>query len=1098
MDNRSPLSGGRAAMIGVGAAVVALVGMAYCHLRDVGMKLDEHVYYMAGLFFCNIAASVALIAALTWAYATRSLRLIAPLWAAAAGLAAATMAGFVWSRTLGFPQMADHIGEWDSLGITSLVFEGVLLAVSLSMYWRTRSDRSRAGDREPLEKAPGNPRRPVGIRSRKSVLLASLAPAAVLLAVVMVASRGEERASAQPSGAPQAAPEAHPGDPIFVPPESEGPLLQPPVLTSKNGVLKADVALIRAGIPGSNRPTLYGGLPTYSNPAPPPSPPLPPPPPPSPAQPPGPPHLPLNFAAGYQFTTPDGKSYPAQFPAPTLRVERGDTLDLKVRNRLGEEPTGAPLPEGAELTNIHSHGMVVSPLGDSDNVLRTMESKGDYRTRIKIPATHHSGWDWYHPHRHGFVADQVYGGLAGGLEVGSPLDPWPQYKGRFQERLLALTAGLINVDSEGRRFLDDPSPAEDPASLGPLLPYGRAWRKFVNGRYNPTMTIRPGETQIWNFASMTRNANFNLGVTDANGQNPWSATILSYDGNSSRLQPRRATLGLPVPYVFNGPTVLDEGARITMAVTAPTRPGTYYLVDDMTFKRRPQSQFFALATIKVEGDPVTEPRPEFPPTGPAPDLFRATPDHKRTLVWSNDTSGPTVRFAINGAFFPDGPIVPLQVGQVEEWLLVNTSPGDHIFHIHQTDFAVISVNSTPFNYQNPFTAAQPHQYVSLRDSVNIPPGGNVVVRFRVSPELGKYVFHCHILPHEDGGMMMAVLAVPNETQRRIALGTLPGKRSAVLVQDGNGRALGRIHPGPRKAEGGVVTATGDVNGDLTEDIVVGSRSRRGSSADVSVYDGKGRLSGRRGHRRLRFRRIERFRPFPGSRRAGLSLATGDIDRDGRAEIVVGRVGRGASLVRIFRPNGRLFRQIRRTLPGLLPTGVTVTSADFNGDNYDDVAIGAGRGRAPRVVGIDGFTLGGAPGRPAAKLFSFLAARSRTSGVNLAGGYYDPRTRPGLLANLITAPQGGRRAGQVKVWTPPPPPEHGASAMGGHATSPRLMATLRPLRGRVRGGLRLAVTRLGKQGVNTLVAWTNPSRRAYVSINGEGVVSQLRPPIGPGG
>jgi hypothetical protein len=64
MDHRSPISGGRAAMIGVGAVVVALVGMAYCHLRDVGMKLDEHVYYMAGLFFCNIAASVALIAAL--------------------------------------------------------------------------------------------------------------------------------------------------------------------------------------------------------------------------------------------------------------------------------------------------------------------------------------------------------------------------------------------------------------------------------------------------------------------------------------------------------------------------------------------------------------------------------------------------------------------------------------------------------------------------------------------------------------------------------------------------------------------------------------------------------------------------------------------------------------------------------------------------------------------------------------------------------------------------------------------------------------------------------------------------------------------------
>ncbi|HEX2171820.1 MAG TPA: multicopper oxidase domain-containing protein, partial [Dehalococcoidia bacterium] len=668
--------------------------------------------------------------------------------------------------------------------------------------------------------------------------------AAVALALVAAGRGGEDSASAQGRGAPGAGFEAQPGDPIFVPSESEGPLLQPPQIRSRRGVLKARVELIRAGAPGSNRPILFGGLPTYSHPAPPSTPPIPPPPPPPPGPRGGPPHFPLDFAAGFRFTTPDGTTYRAQFPAPTLRVEPGDTLDLRIRNRLGDEPTGPPLPKGASLTNLHTHGMQVRPVGDSDNVFRTMESDdGIYRTRIKIPANHHTGIDWYHPHRHGFVTDQVYGGLAGALRVGSPLDPWPQYKGRFRERLLALTAGIIDTDPDtGLRFPADPNPAGR-GSLGPLTPYGRTdtWRKFVNGQYNPTITIRPGETQIWIFASMTRNTNFNLGITDANGQNPWSATILSFDGNSSRLHPRATTLGLPVPYTFNGPTVLDEGARISMAVTAPTTPGTYYLVDDMTFKRRPQSQFFALATIRVEGDPVTEPPPVFSPTGRAPDLFRATPDQKRTFIFSNDTSGDTIRFPINGTTFPDAPIVaPLQVGQVEEWLLVNASPVDHIFHIHQTDYAVISVNQTPFNYQNPFTAAEPNQYVSERDTVNIPPGGNVVVRFRVSPELGKYVFHCHILPHEDGGMMKAVLAVPNANQRRIALGTLPGERSAVRVQDGNGRTLGRIQPAPRNARGGVVTATGDVNGDLIEDIVVGSRARPGSPASVSVYDGKAR------------------------------------------------------------------------------------------------------------------------------------------------------------------------------------------------------------------------------------------------------------------
>jgi hypothetical protein len=141
---------------------------------------------------------------------------------------------------------------------------------------------------------------------------------------------------------------------------------------------------------------------------------------------------------------------------------------------------------------------------------------------------------------------------------------------------------------------------------------------------------------------MTRNGSFNLGVTDGNGENPWSATILSYDGNGRDLVPRPTTLALPVPFTYDGPTALDPGARITMAVTAPAAPGTYYLVDDMTLKLRPQPRFFALATIKVEGDPVAEPPPVFTPTGHVPDLSAATPDLKRTFIFSNDTSGKTI------------------------------------------------------------------------------------------------------------------------------------------------------------------------------------------------------------------------------------------------------------------------------------------------------------------------------------------------------------------------------------------------------------------------------------------------------------------------
>lgn len=104
--------------------------MAYCHVADVGMKFDEHVYYMAALFCANIAASVALLGlvAASGRLPARGARLV---WSSAGALAALTIAGLVWSRTIGFPQMADHIGEWDALGLSSLAFESVVVATTL-------------------------------------------------------------------------------------------------------------------------------------------------------------------------------------------------------------------------------------------------------------------------------------------------------------------------------------------------------------------------------------------------------------------------------------------------------------------------------------------------------------------------------------------------------------------------------------------------------------------------------------------------------------------------------------------------------------------------------------------------------------------------------------------------------------------------------------------------------------------------------------------------------------------------------------------------------------------------------------------------------
>jgi hypothetical protein len=138
VGNQRSLVPARQVIVPLGVLVVALAGMAYCHIKDVGMKFDEHVYYMAALFCANIAASIALALLAVWFAGRGSLESFRRTVTASVGLAVLTIGGFVWSRTVGFPQMADHIGEWDTLGITSLVFEGMIVAVGGALLLRLR------------------------------------------------------------------------------------------------------------------------------------------------------------------------------------------------------------------------------------------------------------------------------------------------------------------------------------------------------------------------------------------------------------------------------------------------------------------------------------------------------------------------------------------------------------------------------------------------------------------------------------------------------------------------------------------------------------------------------------------------------------------------------------------------------------------------------------------------------------------------------------------------------------------------------------------------------------------------------------------------
>ena len=130
------------------------------------------------------------------------------------------------------------------------------------------------------------------------------------------------------------------------------------------------------------------------------------------------------------------RTYDGRVVGPTLRVKPGDVLKIRLENRLPPSPLLSPkereaavhsvnVPHALNSTNIHTHGLHVSPEGKSDNVYVDIKPGQAHEYEIAIPKDHVAGTFWYHPHRHGSVALQVANGLGGALIVEGGLDDDP-------------------------------------------------------------------------------------------------------------------------------------------------------------------------------------------------------------------------------------------------------------------------------------------------------------------------------------------------------------------------------------------------------------------------------------------------------------------------------------------------------------------------------------------------------------------------------------------------------------------------------------------------------------------------------------------------
>ena len=205
--------------------------------------------------------------------------------------------------------------------------------------------------------------------------------------------------------------------------------------------------------------------------------------------------------------TPIMAVYEGSLPGPTLRVRPGDRLRINLVNKLHAlpaglppdsplicstmTPTGHPLPEDETTcdTNLHLHGLHVSPSDNSDNIFLSVPAGENFQYEYQILPNQPAGLLWYHPHLHGTVTNQVFGGLAGPLIVEGDLDALPGVAG-VPERFLILQATQLYPGGGSAQSIAN---VPGPPTNGPVKQ--KKYSLLVNGQPNPTMTIRPGETQ---------------------------------------------------------------------------------------------------------------------------------------------------------------------------------------------------------------------------------------------------------------------------------------------------------------------------------------------------------------------------------------------------------------------------------------------------------------------------------------------------------------------------------------------------------------------------------------------------------------------------
>jgi FtsP/CotA-like multicopper oxidase with cupredoxin domain len=515
----------------------------------------------------------------------------------------------------------------------------------------------------------------------------------------------------------------------------------------------------------------------------------------------------------YCYLLPDGTQ------SPTLRLHPGDLLILHLADRLvdfGTAVSGAQAVPGSAATatgpsapatkmtmdmqrvssnpcvrgamsdvatNMHFHGLTIPPVCHQDDVLKTSILPGDppFEYRFRIPKDEPPGLYWYHPHIHGFSLPEVLGGASGALIVEGIERANPALAGLPERVLVIRDQDLLNPNAPPSKsepvvpklFIDhDGDAANNGTGFG--LPAKDLSINFVPVPYPDyppaRITIRPHERELWRVVNASAITYLNLAVLF--DRMPQRLGIVAIDGVPLRWG------GSPAPpIVWVDHIGLPPAARVEFVVDGPP-PGVAGLLVTRTVDTGPGGENDpnrALATLTAVSDAPEPPSVLSSHPSPLPPPTRAwigdvQPVRVRKLYFSEKLQNPNdptsaVEFylTVDGQtpkpFDPSSPMpnIVVRQGTVEDWIIENRSPELHDFHIHQLHFELVAWNGVAVS--EPF----------LRDTVNVPyyssqmleyPSVRVRMDFRDPNTVGTFLFHCHILDHEDAGMMGTVRVLP--------------------------------------------------------------------------------------------------------------------------------------------------------------------------------------------------------------------------------------------------------------------------------------------------------------------------------------------------